>query len=151
MGHLVNLRVFLQRLWEDRNQSTGILYVTDDKGQPIFACLCIERGDRNNQRNVSNVPPGTYDLVLENSPRFGRDLWELKGVPNRAECKIHPSNYWDQLNGCIAPGIELKDLDKDGYYDVTQSKNTTNAFHRVLAGMSKTTITIIDPVVQFNQ
>lgn len=139
-------KVVLQRLWEDRNQSTGVLFVIDKKGQPVFASLCIERGDRNNERNVSNVPPGEYPLVFEHSPRFKQKLWELKDVPNRSECKIHPSNYWDQLNGCIAPGLELKDLDKDGYYDVTSSRNTTDKFHKVLEGMTETTIRIIDPV-----
>ena len=140
-----NLKVVLQRLWEDHNQSTGVLSIVNSTGQPVFACLCIERGDRNNQRNVSNVPPGVYPLVLEHSPRFKTDLWELKEVPNRSECKIHPSNYWNQLNGCIAPGIELRDMNSDGYFDVTQSRNATNAFHRVLKGMHSTTITIYDP------
>ena len=138
-------RVRLQRLWEDRNQSTGVLTVIDRNGQPIYASLCIERGDRNNQRNVSNVPPGIYPLVLERSPRFNKDLYELKDVPNRSECKIHASNYWKQLNGCIAPGIKLKDLNRDGYYDVTDSRNALESFHRALRGIKKTTIEIIDP------
>jgi hypothetical protein len=136
--------VKLIRLWNDKNQTTGTLIVNNEKGQPIFGSLCIERGDRNNQRNVSRVPAGKYRLVFEWSPRFKQNLWELKGVPNRSECKIHPSNFWDQLNGCIAPGVKLKDLDKDGYYDVTQSKPTTSAFQMVLKGMSETTIEIID-------
>jgi hypothetical protein len=136
--------VKLIRLWNDKNQTTGTLIVNNEKGQPIFGSLCIERGDRNNQRNVSRVPAGKYRLVFEWSPRFKQNLWELKGVPNRSECKIHPSNFWDQLNGCIAPGVKLKDLDKDGYYDVTQSKPTTSAFQMALKGMSETTIEIID-------
>ncbi|MEM6718927.1 MAG: DUF5675 family protein [Bacteroidota bacterium] len=139
-------RVKLQRLWEDRNQSTGVLTVLTDSGQPMFASLCIERGDRNNQRNVSNVPAGTYPLVLEFSPRFQRKLYELKDVPNRSECKVHASNYWHQLNGCIAPGVKLKDMNSDGYYDVTDSRKALDAFHRALKGVEKTTIEIIDPV-----
>lgn len=138
-------KVILQRLWQDRNQSTGVLSVVDRKGQPVFACLCIERGDRNNQRNVSNVPAGIYPLELEYSPRFDQQLFELKNVPNRSECKIHASNFWKQLNGCIAPGLKLKDLNKDGYYDVTNSKDALKAFHSALKGVKKTTIQIIDP------
>lgn len=139
-------KVKLQRFWESHNQSTGVLYVIDENRQPIFMAICIERGDRNNERNVSNVPPGIYPLVLEASPRFKMDLWELKDVPNRAECKIHASNYWDQLNGCIAPGEKLKDLDKDGFYDVTNSRNTVAEFHKILEGLTETTIEIIDPI-----
>lgn len=140
-------KVFLQRHWSDKNQSTGTLLVTDKNGQPVFGSLCIERGDRNNQRNVSNVPAGTYPLVFEYSPRFGRMLWELKGVPNRSECKIHPANRFDQLNGCIALGLKLKDIDKDGYSDVTSSRSTVAAFHQAMKGFTETTITIIDSSV----
>jgi hypothetical protein len=138
-------KVVLQRLWQDKNQATGVLTVVDSIGQPIFICLCIERGDRNNKRNVSNVPAGIYPLVLEYSPRFKRDLFELKEVPNRSECKIHASNFWTQLNGCIAPGLKLKDMNRDGYYDVTNSKNSLEEFHTALNGIKKTTIQIIDP------
>ena len=139
-------KVKLQRLWENRNQSTGVLSVIDEKGQPIFASLCIEGGGRNNKQSGSNVPSGIYPLVLEYSPKFNMDLYELKDVPNRAECKIHASNYWHQLNGCIAPGLKLKDLNADGYYDVTNSGNTVKSFHSAMKGITKTTIEIIDPV-----
>ena len=136
-------RVKLLSLWSDKNQRTGVFTVLDDSGQPVFACLSIERGDRENQKNISNVPKGIYPLVLEYSPRFKRDFYELKNVQNRSECKIHPANYWHQLNGCIALGIKLKDLNKDGYYDVTDSRRTVEAFHRVLKGIKETTIEIV--------
>jgi hypothetical protein len=138
-------RVKLQRLWSDGNQTTGVLMVLDRKGQPVFASLSIERGDRNNQKNVSNVPAGTYPLILEYSPRFDQNLYELKDVPNRRECKVHASNFWKQLNGCIAPGVKLKDMNSDGYYDVTDSRKALEAFHMALKGVEKTTIEIINP------
>ena len=139
------MKVILQRHWSDRNQSTGTLLILNDNGQPVFGSMCVERGARNNQRNVSNAPAGTYKLVLEYSPRFKKKLWELKNVGNgRSELKIHPANYWHDLNGCIAPGIDLKDIDKDGYYDVTRSTDTVKRFHKALTGLTETTITIID-------
>lgn len=106
--------------------------------------IAIERGDRNNQRMVSRVPADIYPLVMEESEKFGRKLWELKEVPGRSECKIHSANYWHELNGCIAPGKSLKDMDWDGYYDLTNSGPTLNEFHRALKGIEKTTIEIID-------
>ncbi|TSE05262.1 DUF5675 family protein [Aquimarina algiphila] len=140
-------RVILLRHWSDGNQTTGSLLVVNEEGQPIFGSLCIERGDRNNKKNVSRIPSGTYPLVLEYSPKFEMNLWEIKNVPNRSECKIHSANFWDQLNGCIAPGINLTDIDKDGYYDVTYSSNTTKMFHKALKNLKETTITIIDEIV----
>lgn len=138
-------RVRLPRHWESHNQSTGTLIVVDEKNQPVFQSVCIERGDRNNAKGVSNVIPGIYPLVLEYSPKFNRMLWEIKNVPNRDECKIHSANFWKQLNGCIAPGLKLKDMDNDGFYDVTNSADTLTEFHKALEGLTETTIEIIDP------
>ena len=138
--------VKIQRLWNDTNQATGVLTIVNHTGQPIFACLCIERGDRNNERMVSHVPAGVYPLVLEHSPKFNQDLYELKNVPNRSECKIHPANYWNQLNGCIALGLKLKRMNHDSYYDITNSRTTVDLFHRAMRGVTQTTIEIIDPI-----
>lgn len=140
------MKVIIQRFKEDENQTTGVMTVVDSNGWPVFVCPCIERGDRQNQKNVSNVPPGLYQLVLEWSPRFKTNLFELKGVPNRSECKIHASNFWNQLNGCIAPGAYLKDLNGDKYMDVAASQRTLNDFHRVMEGVTNTSIKIIDPI-----
>lgn len=142
---MASRKVILQRHWKDENQSTGSLLVVDTKtGQPVFLSPCIERGDRNNKRMVSNVPAGLYKLVYEWSPRFKRKLWELKGVPGRSECKIHPANMWNQLNGCIAPGSFLGKVNNDGYYDVLKSTIATALFHAALKGITRTTIEIID-------
>ena len=138
-------RVVLQRVWMDENQSTGSLIVLDKFRQPIYISPCIERGDRNNERNVSNVPTGTYPLVWENSPKFGM-VWELKDVPNRSECKIHAANMWDEINGCIAPGTYLGELNADGYYDTLSSGDALKRFHLALADVQEqgTTITIFN-------
>lgn len=137
-------KVKLIRTWKDHNQATGCIQVLDANGQPLFMCVAIERGDRDNQPMVGHVPRGMYPLVLEESPKFGKLLWELKEVPGRTECKIHVANFWRQLNGCIALGKRLKDLDKDGYYDVTDSANTLEEFHKAMEGIERTTIEIID-------
>ena len=138
-------RVILQRVWMDENQSTGSLIVLDKFRQPIYISPCIERGDRNNEKNVSNVPTGTYSLVWELSPKFGM-VWELKDVPNRSECKIHSANMWDQINGCIAPGTYLGELNADGYYDTMSSGDALKRFHLALTDVQEqgTTITIFN-------
>jgi len=137
--------VVLQRVWMDDNQSTGSLIVLDELRQPIYISPCIERGDRNNEQNVSNVPTGTYPLVWENSPKFGM-VWELKDVPNRSECKIHAANMWNQINGCIAPGTYLGEINNDGYYDTLASGDALKRFHLALEDMQEqgTTITIFN-------
>ena len=132
------------RHWQDDNQTIGNCTVYDERNKPLFSAISLERGWKNNQKNISCIPLGTYTTVLEWSPRFQTNLWELKNVPSRSECKFHASNYWFQLNGCIALGLKLKDINRDGYVDVTNSKNTMKAFHMALKGETRADLLVQD-------
>ena len=112
-------------------QTLGYLYIVDNE-EILFSCNTLELPWKDNQSNISCVPIGEYKCVLEYSNRFERDLWELKDVPNRSECKFHSANYFKQLNGCIALGDSIKDIDGDGYKDITNSVETMRKFHNVL-------------------
>ena len=104
----------------------------DSEMNPIFAAISLERGWLDNKPNKSSIPEGSYNCVYEYSPKFKRDLWELKDVPGRSECKFHVSNYWNQLNGCIALGDTAENIGRDFRLDVTNSSSTMNTFHRLL-------------------
>jgi len=132
------------RDWQDNNQTLGSCTVYSEDNKPLFSSVSLERGWRNNENNVSCVPLGTYTIVLEWSNRFKQKLWELKAVPGRSECKFHSANFWYQLNGCIALGRSLKDLNKDGYNDVTSSRSTMSAFHKALGNETRATLIITD-------
>lgn len=134
----------LLRFQGDQNQSMGALIVQDEQCRPLYVRPCIERGYRDNEQNVSNVPANIYPIVFEYSPKFQQNLWELKDVPNRSECKIHAANFWFQLNGCMSPGMSLGDINEDGYIDVKRSVDAINELHRVMDGVTETTIEIID-------
>ena len=113
----------------------GKCYIKDGDCLTYLGCT-LERGWLDNKSNVSCVPEGTYNLKLEHSPRFRKDLWELYGVYGRSECKFHAANYWRQLNGCIALGAKHLDIDGDGDLDVTSSKATMKKFHAALEGQT---------------
>lgn len=124
--------VVLHRYNSTKTQSIGSVSVLDSKGKTIFSCKSLERGWNNNERNVSCVPKGRFTIKLEWSNRFKSRLWELKNVPNRSECKFHSANYWNQLNGCVALGLELKDINGDGLLDTTSSRVAMKAFHEAM-------------------
>ena len=132
------------RDWQDENQTLGKCTIYDENNKPLFSALSLERGWRSNQKRISCVPLGSYTAVLEWSNRFKQNLWELKKVPNRSECKFHSANFWYQLNGCIALGQKLFDIDKDGYHDVTSSKNTMKSFHQALKGETRVKVVFTD-------
>lgn len=77
-------------------------------GQQVYT---IELPWRDNQRQVSCIPPGRYECAIVNSPKFGR-VYEVKDVPGRSAVLIHSANlagdltkgWTTQLQGCIAPG-----------------------------------------------
>lgn len=134
----------INRLDQDFNQTLGVCTVHDGD-KPLFSSISLERGWRNNENNVSCIPKGTYPVVLEYSNRFNKELWEIKNVPNRSETKFHSANYWRQLNGCIALGQRMLDMDGDGYCDITNSKETMKQFHECF-GDDREAILIIEGV-----
>ena len=126
---------------QDENQSSGIMSVFDNNF-PLFASLSLERGWKNNENDVSCLPIGEYDVVLEYSPKYGKKLWEIKGTGHRSECKFHAANYWTQLNGCIAPGLRYLKMNNDNYRDVTNSGNSLTAFMATLKPATKARLII---------
>ena len=125
--------VKIYRNWQDENQTLGNCVVYDElpDKKPLFSSLSLERGWRNNEQGISCIPLGVYRIELEWSDKFQKDLWEIKNVEKRSECKFHAANYWHQLNGCIALGDSLLDINNDGYNDITNSNKTMKSFHRV--------------------
>ena len=133
----------------DEKQQLGVCYVIDGK-KVIFKSESIERGWVDNKKNVSCVPAEMYPLKKEYSSRFKKELWELKDVEGRSECKFHAANYARQLNGCIALGETRVDIDKDGYYDVTNSRETMRKFHKAM-GNDRDAVIIIEDLIKFDE
>lgn len=132
----------ITRTFQNDKQTLGVCTIYDEQNRAIFSGLSLERGWLDNKKNISCVPKGSYDVVLEYSNAFKKELWELKKVPNRTECKFHAANFWHQLKGCISLGSRLVDIDKDGYYDVTSSGNTMLSFHIALRGETEAKLII---------
>ena len=130
------MRIEIFRYEFEKAQTLGECFITEDS-KDLFKANSLERADDNNKPDISCIPRGTYKVVYEYSDKFKTMLWEIKDVPNRSECKFHSANFWHQINGCVALGDKLTDIDGDGYRDVTNSKNTMKRFHKVLEGLTE--------------
>jgi hypothetical protein len=73
----------------------------------LVVCNTIELPWLQNQRNVSCIPEGRYELRKRFIKKFGLHLLVVD-VPGRSWILIHPANdAKTQLKGCIAPVTQL--------------------------------------------
>ena len=119
------MRILIKRFASEENQTLGILYLLNDFGGIEYMCYTLELSWQDNVKYISSIPKGIYTAVRHNSPKFGECLW-LQDVPERSEILVHPANYYKQLLGCIALGLNLQDIDGDRVLDVTNSKQAVN-------------------------
>ena len=110
----------IQRLSYSRTETIGIIYVN---GLRFFT---LELPWLDNQKNISCIPTGEYNYIKRVSPGKGYEVIELVDVPDRAYIQIHLGNYTRQIEGCILPGTGLKDINRDGVIDVTNSEEAFN-------------------------
>ena len=120
----------LNGLKENEVQTMGEMVAIVNHSEQV-RCKTIELPWRNNQRRISCIPVGTYEVVKRTSKKYG-DHFHITNVPDRSWILIHPANYSRQLLGCIAPGKAFADIDNDGLKDVTSSRDTLNKLLAVM-------------------
>lgn len=110
--------VVLHRTANERKQVLGDLLYNGE-----VLCKTLELPWLENARGKSCIPWGEYTVVRRTSPKYGEHFHILE-VPNRRYILIHAANYVHQLLGCVAVGMDHKDMNRDGLRDVTNSKAT---------------------------
>lgn len=123
----------------------GELYIDGE-----FKCYTIEQPWRQNRPFISCVPPGEYNLVPFYSPKYGQtlalentelDVFVLKDDREfdyqRYVCLFHAANWSHQLQGCIAPGVDITWGEDHGHKRnimVTSSRSALNEILPYLEG-----------------
>ena len=70
---------------------------------------------KNNERSISCIPEGRYELISRASDKF-KQHYKLLDVVNRTFILIHPANdAMRELRGCIAPVLNLSGIGKGLY------------------------------------
>jgi hypothetical protein len=112
MEELSLKRVYLE------TETLGSIYDIDGE----LICKTMELPWRNNNRNVSCIPEGTYKVILQ-PPKESRPYpyFRVLDVPNRSGILLHRITYVEDLRGCIGVGSRFHDFNGDGVPDMAQS------------------------------
>jgi len=125
------MRLFLIRFHQNTFQTVGrLLGVHIGSGKILMEGFAVEPPWKGNERNVSCIPEGRYEVVRHDSPKFG-DVYLVKDVPGRSNILFHAGNYRKDTKGCILPGHALMDMNKDGQWDVSQSRQTLEQLKQI--------------------
>ena len=94
------MNLFLQRIAQTPEYTIGRLYI-DEK----FFCHALEDAVREEKiAGKTAIPEGTYQVIVNRSPKFKRDLPLLLDVPNFEGIRIHRGNTAKDTSGCILVG-----------------------------------------------
>ena len=94
--------------WKLQRRPTAADWMFGDLDTGRFQCPTLE--DELRQRKVDGetaIPAGHYEVLMENSPRFGPDTLTLVGVTGFKYIRIHGGNNDDQTDGCILVGAGI--------------------------------------------
>ena len=121
--------LYLTRLFENDIQTGGFLSVFSfERTKMLFSCKTLELPWKENKEDMSRIFTGIYTWKKYYSNHFKTIVLRLNDVPGRSMIEIHYGNFIDtvkkQSDGCILVGEEFRDINHDGFKDVTNSKET---------------------------
>jgi len=92
-----------------------------------FFLYTLENPWLDNQKNISCIPDGTYNVIPHNGFKH-KNVWRLEGVDNRYTILIHKGNFSRNTKGCILIGMGVNVL---GYEKmVTHSADAIESLHK---------------------
>lgn len=119
--------VTITRSPSDTKETLGVL--TARYGNGVFNCQTLELPWLNNAKDISCIPPGTYQVKKVFWPRKLGFFYQVQNVPGRTGIFMHEGNYYTNYEGCIGLGNGRMDINRDGETDITETVNTVKAFN----------------------
>lgn len=121
----LRMEVYRHKYTVKQDQTLGTLCVLNNYDTIVYSCKTLELAWRENKKQLSCIPKGSYKASKWNSPKHGA-CFKIHNVEGRTNILIHAGNYKKQTLGCILVGERFKDLDGNRITDITNSKKTLN-------------------------
>jgi hypothetical protein len=98
-----------------RNVFTDHTTISDVTVNDDFVCFFLEDKDRKLEDGGEKVygktaiPRGFYNIVMDFSPKYQKNMPHILDVPGFEGVRIHPGNKEADTEGCLLPGMIQKD------------------------------------------
>lgn len=79
-----------------------------------FLCFFLEDKDRHLEdggikvHGETAIPRGFYEIVMDYSPKYKKNMPHILDVPQFEGIRIHPGNKADDTEGCLIPGMDYE-------------------------------------------
>ena len=127
------MKLLLERRFKGEVYTIGTLYVNGER-----FCDTLERrvrdlaGGEAKVPGETAIPEGVYKVIVNRSPKFGRDLPRLLDVPQFEGVLMHRGNTVEDTAGCILVG---EDKENGRVLNSTPYKERLTAlYNAVLSG-----------------
>lgn len=95
----------VERRFKGETYTIGTLYVNGDRFcDTLEDRVCNLAGGEAKVPGETAIPEGRYKVIVNRSPKFGRDLPRLLDVPQFEGVLIHRGNTAEDSAGCILVG-----------------------------------------------
>jgi hypothetical protein len=100
----------LNRIFKGSEYTIGKLMVNDAWFCDVLEDTVREIGPNGEGKvpGETAIPAGTYEIILNMSPRFKRILPRILDVPHFSGVLIHSGNHKDHTDGCLLPGLNTQ-------------------------------------------
>ena len=106
------MKIEIRRFCSKSNYTVGWLYIDgklicetlEDKDRGLTQDMSLEEIKKLKVYGETAIPIGTYDVIVNNSPKFKRNLPRLQNVPGFDGILIHEGNTIKHTKGCILVG-----------------------------------------------
>ena len=90
-----------------RTNFTDVSTIGEISFDEEFFCFSLEDTARKHKiHGKTAIPPGRYEIIINHSEKFGKDMPLLLDVPGFEGVRIHSGNVPDQTDGCIFVGLK---------------------------------------------